>query len=97
MKTDFHSIAKTPMLSKHLRFSAIGGFVYAINSIGQSFSALSASSLEYVSAISGSHSLSEAVLLFSLSLLRLICSEHLLHLLNFIVSGHEYPDFPEAC
>ena len=65
--------------------------------IGQSFSALSASSLEYVSAVSGSHSLSEAVLFFSLSLLRLVSSEHFVHLLNFLVSGHEYPEFPEAC
>ena len=61
-------------------------------SVGQSFSALSASSLEYVSAVSSSHSLSEAVLFFSLSLLRLVSSEHLVHLLNLIVSGHEYPD-----
>ena len=53
--------------------------------IGQSFSALSASSLEYVSAVSSSHSLSEAVLFFSLSLLRLVSSEHFLHLLIFLV------------
>ncbi len=47
-------------------------------SVGQSFSALSASSLQYVSAVSSSHSLSEAVFLFSLTLFRLIGSEHLL-------------------
>ena len=45
-------------------------------SIGQSFSALRASSLEYVSAVSSLHSLSEAMLLLSLTLFRLISSEH---------------------
>ena len=50
-------------------------------SVGQSFSALCASSLEYVSAVSSFHSLSEAVLLFSLTFLRLVSSEHRLHLL----------------
>ena len=49
--------------------------------VGQSFSALCASSLEYVSAVSGFHSLSEAMLLFSLTLFRLISSEHRMHLL----------------
>ena len=52
-----------------------------VKSIGQSFSALCASSLEYVSAISSFHSFSEAVLLFSLTLFRLIGSEHRMHLL----------------
>ena len=51
-------------------------------SVGQSFSALCASSLEYISAVSSLHSLSEAMLLFSLALLRLISSEHRLHLLQ---------------
>ena len=51
-------------------------------SIGQSRSALSASSLKNVSAVSSSHSLSEAMLLLSLSLLRLVSSEHYLHLLD---------------
>ena len=50
--------------------------------ISQSFSAFSASSFKNVSAVSGSHSLSEAVLFFSLSFLRLICSEHYCHLLG---------------
>ena len=50
--------------------------------ISQSFSAFSASSLKNVSAVSSSHSLSEAVLFFSLSLFRLICSEHYCHLLE---------------
>ena len=44
--------------------------------VGQSFSALGASSLQDVSAVSGSHSLSEAMLLLSLTLFRLISSEH---------------------
>ena len=49
--------------------------------VGQSFSALCASSLEYVSAVSSFHSLSEAMLLFSLTLFRLVSSEHRMHLL----------------
>ena len=44
--------------------------------VGQSFSALCASSLEYISAVSSLHSLSEAVLLLSLALFRLVSSEH---------------------
>ena len=52
--------------------------------IGQSFSALRASSLENVTAVCGLHSLSEAMLLFSLSLLRLVSSEHYLHLLIIV-------------
>ena len=50
--------------------------------ICQSFSAFCASSLKNVSAVSSSHSLSKAVLFFSLSFLRLICSEHYCHLLG---------------
>jgi hypothetical protein len=49
--------------------------------VGQSFSALCASSLQYVSAISSLHSFSEAVLLFSLTLFGLISSQHRMHLL----------------
>ena len=45
-------------------------------SVGQSLSALSAASLENVSAVCGLHSLSEAMLLFSLTLFRLVSSEH---------------------
>ena len=62
-----------------LSSKGIGGFyVSAFRRflVGQSFSALSASSLQYVSAVSGSHSLSEAVLFLSLTLFRLIGSEH---------------------
>ena len=47
------------------------------NSISESLSAFRASSLEYLSAVSSSHSLSEAVLDLSLALLRLISSKHL--------------------
>ena len=45
-------------------------------SIGELSSSLGASSLKNFSAVSGRHSLSEAMFLFSLSLLRLICSLH---------------------
>ena len=51
--------------------------------IGESCSALCASSLEDVSAVGSLHSFTEAVFLFALTLLRLICSKHiLLHLLK---------------
>ena len=49
--------------------------------VGQSFSALGASSLQDVSAVSGSHSLSETVFLGTLSLLGLVRSQHLYSLL----------------
>ena len=45
-------------------------------SIGEASSTLGASSLKNFSAVSGCHSLSEAMFLFSLSLFRLICSLH---------------------
>ena len=44
--------------------------------VSKSLSALSASSLEYLSAVSSSHSLSEAMLNLSLALLRLVSSKH---------------------
>lgn len=50
------------------------GLVTAL--VSKSCTTLSASSFEDVSSVSGSHSLSEAMYLASLSLLRLICSEH---------------------
>ena len=50
-------------------------------SVGQSLSALCTSSLENVSAVSSLHSLTEAMLLFSLTLLRLVGSEHFCFLL----------------
>lgn len=64
-------------------------------SIGQSFSAFSASSLEYVSSVGSSHSLSEAMLLFPLTLFRLIGSKHFVHLLIFVCKSRitRYPKF----
>ena len=50
--------------------------------IGESCSALCASSLEDVSAVGSLHSFTEAVLLFALTLLRLISSKHYMHLLK---------------
>ena len=44
--------------------------------IGQSFSAFCTSSLQYVSTVCSSHSLSEAVLFLSLTLFGLVSSEH---------------------
>ena len=44
--------------------------------VGQSFSALSASSLEYLSSVCSAHSLAEAVVFLSLKLFRLVCSKH---------------------
>ena len=65
----------------------IGGFYLLFDFkqyrlVGQSLSALCTASLKNGSAVRGLHSLSEAMLLFSLTLLRLISSEHLLHLLT---------------
>ena len=64
-------------------------------SISQSFSAFCASSLQYVSAVCGSHSLSEAVLLLSLTLFGLIGSKHFVHLLNLVFKSRNarYPEF----
>ena len=64
--------------------SAVFMFSIQMGLVGQFFSALSASSLEDVSAVGSSHSLSEAVLFFSLTLFGLIGSEHDLHLLKFV-------------
>ena len=47
-----------------------------MKSIGQSCSALSTSSLQDLSAVGSSHSLSEAVFDLSLALFRLVCSLH---------------------
>lgn len=47
-----------------------------IKSIGQSFSAFGASSLQHLSAVGCCHSLSESVFFFALSFFRLICSKH---------------------
>ena len=51
-------------------------FQDATQLVGQSLSALGAATLEDVTTVSGLHSLSEAMLLFSLALLRLVGSEH---------------------
>ena len=56
-------------------------------SIGQSLSAFCASSLENVSAVRSLHSLSEAMLLLSLTLFGLVCSEHFQHLLEFFIGS----------
>ena len=66
----------------HRRFLCSG---YQLKLIGQSFSALCASSLEDVSTVGSSHSLSEAVLFFSLTLFGLVSSKHSLHLLKFVL------------
>ena len=50
--------------------------VFLYGSIGQSFSALCASSFQNISAVGGFHSLSETVFLFSLTLFRLVSSQH---------------------
>ena len=56
--------------------------------VGQSLSALCTSSLENVATIRGLHSLSEAMLLLSLTLLRLVSSEHnRFYLLQDLLSG----------
>ena len=55
-------------------------FRYPLGSVGELESALLASSLENLTAVSRAHSLSEAVFLASLSFLRLVCSEHYPHL-----------------
>ena len=67
--------------------------------VGQSFSAFSTSSLEYVSSVGSSHSLSETVLFLSLTLFRLIGSKHFVHLLVFVfIPDYEISGiYPEAC
>ncbi len=63
-------------------------------SISKSCSALSAAALEDFSAVSGSHSFSETVFLFSLAFFRLICSEHFGT--SFVISGiiiYRCPDY----
>ena len=58
-----------------------------LGSVRQSLSALCASSLEDVSAVGSLHSLAEAVLFLSLTLLRLVSSEHDWHLLKVFCFG----------
>ena len=81
---DFVNYAKPPIKSAknalYRRFyvSSVttGSAVADLQLIGELSSTLGASSLKNFSAVSGCHSFSETVFLFSLSLLRLICSLH---------------------
>ena len=77
-QTPYFGFEKTDVVS--IREQPIGVFQKKL--IRKSLSAFGASSLEYVSAVGCSHSLSETVFLLSLSLFGLISSEHLLHLLD---------------
>ena len=61
-----------------------GPFTDDKNLVSKSCSALCTTSLEYFSAVSGLHSLSEAVLLLSLALFGLICSKHIRTSLRFM-------------
>ena len=84
----------------HRRFYVFGLIpMIKISLICQSFSALCTSSLEDISAVSGSHSLSEAMLFLSLTLFGLVSSKHSLHLLKFVlIPDHEISGItPEAC
>ena len=56
--------------------------MFKLKLIGQSFSAFCTSSLQYVSAVCSSHSLSEAVLFLSLTLFGLVSSKHFIYLLE---------------
>ena len=64
--------------------------IYVTELIGETSSTLGASSLENFSTISCSHSFSEAMFLFSLSFLRLVCSFHDLHLLVELLTSYSY-------
>ena len=55
--------------------------------VGQSLSALCTSSLQNVSAVGSSHSLSETMLLLSLTLFGLVSSEHIGTSLNFKIGS----------
>ena len=58
--------------------------------IGETSSTLGASSLKNFSSVGSSHSLSEAMLLVSLSFLGLVCSFHDLHLLVKLLTSFSY-------
>ena len=67
-------------MSHHLLgdfYNLLLAFSDATQLVGQSLSALSAATLKNVATVSGLHSLSEAMLLLSLTLLRLVSSEHI--------------------
>ena len=66
----------------HYAATADGCILKIRLSVGKTSSTLGASSLENFSTVSGCHSFSETVFLFSLSFLRLIGSFHDLHLLK---------------
>lgn len=68
-------------------------YLYLSVLVGQSLSALSTTSLKNVSAVCCSHSFSKAVFLFSLTLFGLVCSEHLMHLLEFFRKRLAYSTF----
>ncbi len=63
---------------------------YVTELIGETSSTLGASSLKNFSTVCCSHSFSKAMFLFSLSLLRLICSFHDLHLLVVLLTSYPY-------
>ena len=67
------------VISEHRRFYV--EYKKRARLVSESLSALGTSSLENVSAVSGLHSLAEAMLLFSLTLLGLVGSEHFCFLL----------------
>ena len=67
--------------------AVIGFFLCGADLISQSLSAFCASSLQNVSAVGSSHSLSEAVLLLSLTLFGLVSSEHGWHLLRYLIGN----------
>ena len=83
---------KTPRKDRRSRrlcpIASSGFFVWSRSKlVGQSLSALCTSSLENVATVRGLHSLSEAMLLLSLTLLRLVSSEHFGYLLQDLLSG----------
>ena len=73
----FGSVPQKTPTSCAATLQRLSVFMWARRSVRQSLSALCASSLQDISAVSSLHSLSEAMLLFSLTLFRLIRSQHL--------------------
>ena len=69
-------IGKNPTERRIKTNTALHSFYSDLQLVGQSFSALGSSSGQNFSAVRRGHSLSEAVLLLSVELLRLICSQH---------------------
>ena len=80
--------AHTHAYRENDRWGNIGhGFYVGKDLVSQSLSAFCTSSLENVSTVGSSHSLSEAVLLFSLTLFGLVSSEHIGTSLNFTIGS----------